>query len=211
VNKEAAAIIKDLINKHGRVIFNGNGYNEDWVKEAKKRGLPNLNNMVDAIATMANDSAVKLFGKYKVLSETELHSRYEVYLEMYVKYINIEAQASIQMVRKQYLPAVMKYTGELASIVRELKAAGGNSAVQKAKLGEVSALLTSASKKLAALEAITAKASAIGEAKHKAEAFRDKVKPAMNALRADIDALEWLLPENEWPVPSYADMLFKSA
>ncbi len=211
VNKEAAAIIKDLINKHGRVVFNGNGYNEDWVKEAKKRGLPNINNMVDAIAAMANDSAVKLFGKYKVLSESELHSRYEVYLEMYVKYINIEAQASIQMVRKQYLPVIMQYTGELGQIIRDVKSAGGNSAVQKAKLVEISTLLTSASKKLTALEAATDKATSIKEAKHKAEAFRDKVKPAMNALRTDIDALEWLVPENEWPVPSYADMLFKSA
>lgn len=210
-NKEAAAIVKEFISKHGRVIFNGNGYSEEWVKEAKKRGLPNISNMVDAIATMANDSAVKLFGKYKVLSETELHSRYEVYLEMYVKYINIEAQASIQMVRKQYLPAIMKYTGELASTIRELKAAGANSLVQKSKLTEITKLLASADKKLSALEAATAKASSIGEAKHKAEAFRDKVKPAMNALRADIDALEWLVPENEWPVPSYADMLFKSA
>lgn len=211
VNKEAAAIVKEFINKHGRVVFNGNGYSEEWVKEAKKRGLPNITNMVDAIAAMANDSAIKLFGKYKVLSESELHSRYEVYLEQYVKYINIEAQTSIQMVRKQYLPAIMKYAGELASAIRELKAAAANSTVQKEKLTQISALLVSANKKLAALEAATEKANSIGHAKPKAEAFRDKVKPAMNSLRADIDALEWLVPENEWPVPSYVDMLFKSA
>jgi glutamine synthetase len=208
-DKEAAAIVREAVQKHGRVIFNGNGYSEDWVKEAKKRGLPNIKNMVDALAAMANESAAKLFSKYKVLSETELHSRYEVYLEQYAKNINIEAQASIDMVRKQYIPAVIKFTGELARAVESLKSISAPVSVQKELLTKVSVLLDSANGKVADLEAVTKKAQGIHEAKQKATSYRDKVVPAMNDLRKDIDALEGLLPKESWPVPTYADMLFK--
>lgn len=209
INKEAAAIVKETVNKHGRVIFNGNNYSEDWVKEAKKRGLPNISSTVEALEVMTKPATAALFGKYKVLSESELHSRYEVYLEKYAKDINIEAKASIEMVRRQFIPAVIQYTGELAQVVASLKSAGGNSATQKAILGNVTSLLTSATKKVEALEAALAKAQGIGEAHSKAASFRDKVVPAANSLRADIDALEGIVPSSHWPVPSYADMLFK--
>src|SRR5205823_5404489 len=110
INKEASAIIKEAVVKHGRVIFNGNGYSEEWVKEAKKRGLPNIRSTVEALKYMATPEAAKLFEKYKVLTKGELHSRYEIYLEQYAKHINIEALASIDMVKKQYIPAVIGYT-----------------------------------------------------------------------------------------------------
>ena len=209
VNKEATAIVKEVVKKHGRVIFNGNGYSAEWVKEAKQRGIPNISNTVDALAAMANDSAVKLFEKYKVLSGGELHSRYEVYLETYVKNINIEAKASIDMVKKQYIPSVISYLGDLGAATKNAQSAGAQVPVQKDLVKKISALLSSAYKKLGALEAAQAKASGIDHAKPKAEAFRDKVVPAMNSLREDIDTLEFLLPACEWPVPSYAEMLFK--
>lgn len=209
INKEAAEIIKESINKHGRIIYNGNGYSEEWVKEASKRGIPNITSTVEALGTMANDSAVQLFEKYKVLNKTELHSRYEVYLEQYAKNINIEAQASIQMVKKQYIPAVSSIAGNYAKSINEVKNAGGNVEVQKVLLTNIISLLDSASKKLATLESATKAAQGESESKHKAESFRDKVVPAMNALRADIDALEQISPANAWPVPSYTEMLFK--
>ncbi len=208
-DKEATAIVRDAMKKHGRVIFNGNNYSEDWVKEAKKRGIPNIKNMVDALAAMANDDAARVFSKYKVLSKIELHSRYEIYLEKYAKDINIEAQSSIQMVRRQYIPAVIGFTKDLAQTIASLKAAAASTTVQKELLTRVSALLSSASTKVAALEAATEKAGGVHEAKARAVAFRDKVVPAMNSLREDIDALETLLPASSWPVPTYADMLFK--
>ncbi len=208
-NKEAAAIIKETINKHGRVIFNGNNYSEDWVKEAKKRGLPNIRSMVEALETLALPATVKMFEKYKVLTKEELHSRYEVYLEKYSKDINIEARASVDMVRRQYIPTVITYTGELAEVVTSLRSAGASSAVQKALLSEITMLLDSATKKLETLQAMLAKAQGIAEAHAKAASFRDKVVPAMNNLRKDIDTLETLVPATSWPVPSYADMLFK--
>jgi glutamine synthetase len=209
LHKEAQAIVRDAMKKHGRVIFNGNNYSDEWVAEAKKRGLPNVKTGVEALASMASPEAVKLFEKYKVLSKEELHARYEIYLEIYVKHVNIEAQAAVQMVKRQYLPAVIKFTKDLAKTVSELKAAGAPSKVQKELLAKVSALLESANEKLEVLESSIEKAHAVADIAKRAEAFRDKVFVAMSALRKDIDALEGLVSANLWPVPTYAEMLFK--
>lgn len=209
VNKEAAAIVKEAVVKHGRVIFNGNGYSEGWVKEAAKRGLPNIKSTVEALKYMANADAVRLFTKYGVLSKEELHSRHEIYLEQYAKHINIEALASIDMVKRQYIPAVIKYTEQLAETVNKLKTAGASTSVQKDILSKVSDALEAASKKLNTLESVTKKAQATTDAEEKAEFYRDKVFTAQADLRKDIDTLETLLPACQWPVPTYADMLFK--
>ncbi len=209
LNKEAAAIIREAVNKHGRVIFNGNNYTEEWVKDAKKRGLANIRSTVEALGYMANASAEKLFEKYKVLTKEELHSRYEIYLEQYAKHINIEAQTSIDMVNKLYIPEVIKYTSELAETIGKLKAAGASTIVQKALLTEISELLETANKKLGKLEVETKKAHGVAETLERAEAFRDKVFTAQAELRKDIDALEQILPASVWPVPTYAEMLFK--
>lgn len=209
INKEAAAIVKEAINQHDKIIFNGNNYDPAWVKEAKKRGIPNISNTVDALAAMATPEAFKLFEKYKILSKHELHSRYEVYLEQYAKVINIEAQAAIDMVHKQYIPVVIQFTGALAETVGKLKAVQASSNVQKELLSKISGLLESASENVTALEAATKKAQSLGEAHAKAVAFRDKVVPAMNTLRVDIDTLETVVPKELWPVPSYVDMLFR--
>ncbi len=206
--KEVNAIVKEAVQKHGRVIFNGNGYSEEWVKEAAKRGLPNIKSSVEAYAAMANADAVRLFEKYRVLSETELHSRYEVYLEQYVKHVNIEAKASITMARSLYVPAVVEYTRKLADTINAIKSAGGDPAVQKDLLDKITSLLQSAVKKLAALESARDKADGLDDMQKKASAFRDNVFTAQANLRADIDALEVLLPKSSWPVPTYADMLF---
>lgn len=208
-NKEAAAIVKEAVVKHGRVIFNGNGYSESWVKEAAKRGLPNIKSTVEALKYMANADAVRLFTKYGVLSKEELHSRHEIYLEQYAKHINIEALASIDMVKRQYIPAVIKYTEQLAETVNKLKTAGASTSVQKDLLNKVSEALEAASKKLSTLESVTKKAQATSDAEEKAEYYRDKVFTAQSDLRKEIDTLETLLPASQWPVPTYAEMLFK--
>jgi glutamine synthetase len=209
LHKEATAIVRNAMKKHGRIIFNGNNYSDGWVAEAKKRGLPNIPTGVEALASMASPEAVKLFEKYKVLSEGELHARYEIYLEHYVKHVNIEARAAVHMVKRQYLPAVIQFTQDLAKTVSELKSAGVPSKVQKGLLGEVSELLESAQEKLVALESSIEKAHAVKDLVKRAEAFRDKVVVAARELRKDIDALEGLTPANLWPVPTYAEMLFK--
>lgn len=209
VNKESQKIVKELLTKHGRVVFNGDNYTEAWVKEAKKRGLPNITNTVDAIKSMASSEASDLFEKYGVLSKTELHSRVDIYFEQYAKKAGIEAKTAISMVKKQYLPIVMSYAAELAENIVTLKSIAVSSEVQKGILTQISKHLTSASKNLAILEAATEKAKGIADVEACAKAYRDKVVPVQNALREDIDALEVLVPEDLWPVPSYADMLFK--
>ncbi|HOW87527.1 MAG TPA: glutamine synthetase III [Candidatus Omnitrophota bacterium] len=209
LHKEAAAIVRDAMKKHGKIIFNGNNYSEEWVAEAKKRGLPNIKTGVEALASMATPEAVKLFEKYKVLSKGELHARYEIYLEGYVKHVNIEARAAVQMVKRQYLPAVIAFTKHLAKAIAQLKTAGVSAKVQKQLLSSVTELLESANDKLEVLESSIEKAHAVKDLIKRAEAFRDKVVVAANDLRKDIDALEGLTPADLWPVPTYAEMLFK--
>jgi glutamine synthetase len=209
IDKEAAAIIKEFWNKHSRVVYNGNNYGDAWVKEAAKRGLPNIRSTVAATKAMASAEASKLFEKYGVLSKTELHSRVEVYWEYYSKVINIEALASIDMAKKQYIPAVVAYTSQLAETVTNVKGAGASNAVQKDLLSKVTKLLEEAQENLETLEKATKKASSIGDAEERAESYRDDVFTAQVALRKSVDALESLLPASQWPVPTYAEMLFK--
>ena len=171
--------------------------------------MPNIKTGVEALASMATPEAVKLFEKYKVLSKGELHARYEIYLEHYVKHVNIEARSAVQMVKRQYLPAVIEFTQNLAKTVSKLKSIAVPAKVQRELLGKVSDLLESAAEKLAILENSIEKAHAVKDLIKRAEAFRDKVVIAASDLRKDIDALEGLTPANLWPVPTYAEMLFK--
>jgi glutamine synthetase len=206
VNAEILAILKDAIKNNGRIIFNGNNYAEEWVAEAKKRGLANVRNTVDALKAFITPKAIKLFEKYKVLSKEELRSRYDIYTEQYAKHINIEAQTSMQMVRRQFIPAAVRFATELGTSV---KAVGNSASVQKELLDEVSGLLASASKNMKKLAAETVKAHAITDVAKHAAAFRDKVVPSLAALRSDIDALETITAKDLWPVPVYSDLLFK--
>lgn len=206
VNAEILSIIKDTVKNHGRIIFNGNNYSMEWEKEAEKRGLPNIRTTIDALKSFITPKAIKLWGKYNVLSKEELHSRYEIYVEQFSKHINIEAQTAIQMVRRQYMPAAIRYCTELGN---SAAAAGKSATVQKELLAEISDLLTSANKKLKKLEEETVKAGAIDKVDKQAIAFRDKVRTTLFDLRTDIDALERLMPSDLWPVPVYSDMLFK--
>jgi glutamine synthetase len=208
-NAEAAAIIRETYKKHSRVIFNGNNYSEEWMKEAEKRGLPNVGNSVDALKAFVTDKALKLFQKYEVLSHKELHSRYDIYVEHYAKQINIEALTAIDMVKKQFLPAAIEYATFLADSIDSFKSVSVSAPVQVDLVKKLGSLLASSYKTLAKLEGAAAKAQAIADTVKKAESYRDNVVTAMQALRADIDALEMLVPRDMWPVPNYTDLLFK--
>jgi glutamine synthetase len=208
-NAEAAAIIKETYKKHNRIIFNGNNYSEEWVREAKKRGLSNVRNSVDALSSFVTDKAVKLFEKYEVLSHKELHSRYEIYVETYAKQVNIEGLAAIDMAKKQLIPAAVEYATFLADSISSFKALAVETPVQNDLLKKIGALLASSYKTLSVLEAAVSKAQGIAEAVEKAEAYRDEVVPAMQSLRSDIDAIEMLVPRDMWPIPTYTELLFK--
>jgi glutamine synthetase len=208
-NAEAAIIIKEAYKKHNRVVFNGNNYSDEWVKEAEKRGLPNVRNAVDALKAFVTTKATKLFAKYEVLSDKELHSRYDIYVETYAKQINIEALTAVDMAKKQFIPAALEYATFLADSVSSFLAVPVAADVQEDLLRKMNTLLISTYKNLGKLEAAVSKSQSIGNVIKAAESYRDKVVPAMVALRADVDALEMVVPRDMWPVPTYAELLFK--
>lgn len=202
-------LIKRYATEHQRIIFNGNGYADEWVEEAKRRGLPNIRSMVEAIPALTTDKAVQMFDKFKVFTRVELESRAEIKFENYAKAINIEARTMIDMASKQFIPAVIKYTKVLADTVIAVKAAGADATVQSETLAEVSELLIKAKKANIALIELTEKASAVREGKEQAEFYHSRVVPAMEALRMPIDKLEMIVDKEAWPMPSYGDLMFE--
>jgi glutamine synthetase len=197
------------MREHGRIIFNGNNYAGDWEKEAEKRGLPNIDSTVKALKTFPGKKSVGLFQKYKVLSKGEVTARYEIYLGQYSKQINIEANAALDMVKSLYIPATIHYTKELAEVIEKLEAVSVSADVQRDLLSRVSTHLESAYRNTQKLESEREKALKITDSLKRSETFRDKVLVTMTDLREDIDMLETLIPRKLWPVPTYADLLFK--
>ena len=203
-------LIKEYMTKHQRIIFNGDGYSDEWVKEAKRRGLPNIKSMVEAVDTLTTEKSVKLFEKFGIFTKAELESRKEVLYETYAKSINIEALTMVDMANKQYIPAVVKYTKSLADTVIAVKDAGADTSVQAELLNLVSAKLAEAKKAVQRLEAVIVEAAALeSSAREQAFFFHETVMEAMAALRAPIDALETVVDKEVWPVPSYGDLIFE--
>ncbi|OPY77071.1 MAG: Glutamine synthetase [Syntrophorhabdus sp. PtaU1.Bin153] len=208
-NAEAALIIKEIYTKHGRIIFNGNNYSEEWVKEAEKRGLPNVGNSVDALKAFVTDKALNLFQEYEVLSPKELHSRYEIYVETYAKQINIEGLTAVDMAKRQFIPAVTEYAMFLADSIGSFQSVSVPAPVQEDLLRKIASLLSSSYKNLAKLETEIGMAQSTEDTVAKAEAYRDRVFTTMQDLRSDIDGLEMVVPRDMWPVPGYTELLFK--
>jgi len=203
-------LIKKTFTEHQRIVFNGNGYSDEWVVEAEKRGLPNIKSMVEAIPSYVTEKAIKLFEKHGVFSEVELHSRVEIQYEAYAKAINIEARTAISMASVKYVPAVINYTKKLADSINAVKSAVADAdvSVQTELLKEASALLAKAQAALKKLQVVTDEANE-KEVVEAAKYFREVVVPAMNELRAPIDALEVICDKELWPVPTYGDLLFE--
>ena len=203
-------LIKRTVTEHQRIIFNGDGYSDDWIAEAEKRGLPNVKSFVEAIPYLVTDKTVSLFERQSVLTRAELNSRAEINYELYSKAINIEAKTMIDMAGKQYIPAVIQYVTSLAESINNIKSAASEAdvSVQTELLTQCSSLLAKAKKELANLERVTAEAATKPEGQEQATFFKDVVFTTMNALRAPIDELEMLVNQDFWPVPSYADLLF---
>ena len=173
------SLIKEYLTDHQRIIFNGNGYSDEWVAEAEKRGLPNIKSMVEAIPALTTDKAVELFGKFSVFTKAELESRAEIKYENYAKAINIEAKAMIDIAAKQIIPAVVKYTKELADTVLAVKEAGADASVQAEMLADISGLLTETKAALKKLEAVTEEATGKEEGKVQSEFYHFSVVPAL--------------------------------
>ena len=202
-------MIKKLFTEHHRIVFNGNGYSDEWVEEAERRGLPNIRSMVDAVPALTTPKAIKLFESFGVFTESELRSRAEIKYEAYAKAINIEAKSMIDIASKHIIPAVVSYTTELANSVIAVSEAGVDSSTQKELLDEVTTYLKEMKAALKKLTEVTEKASDITEGKEQATYFRDVVKVAMDELRAPADELEMIVDKEFWPFPSYGDLLFE--
>jgi glutamine synthetase len=209
VKKEIDAIILETIKSHKRVIFNGDNYSKEWVIEAKKRGLPNTNNTVDAIAAIRAEKNIAVMEKHGVLSRVEMEARCEIQYEIYIKTVNIEGLTMIEMSKRQILPAVISYKSALASSISSVLAVGGDVATEKNLFAGISASLTSFSANLEKLEkAIDTATRLHGDARTQAVAYRDHVFKAMGELRKDADMLETMVDAKYWPIPTYSKLLF---
>jgi glutamine synthetase len=202
-------LIKEYAVENQKIIFNGDGYSEAWVEEAARRGLPNIRSMVDAIPALVTDKSIDLFAKFGVFTKTELESRAEIHYENYSKAINIEARTMIDMARKQFLPAIIKYTRTLADTVNAVKEAGADASVQSETLAEITVLLKEARAALMELEKVTGEVAQLPDGPEKARAYYEVVHPAMDALRDPVDQLEMIVDKEAWPMPSYGDLIFE--
>ena len=202
-------LIKEYLTDNQRIIFNGNGYSDEWVAEAERRGLPNIKSMVEAIPAITTDKSIKLFERFSVFTKAELESRAEIQYEAYAKAINIEARTMIDMASKQFLPAFIKYTKTLADTVLAVKEAGVDAAVQTEALKEVSTLMAETKAALDVLVKVTDEAAAKEEGEVQANFYHSDVVPAMEALRAPVDKLEMIVDKEAWPMPSYGDLIFE--
>jgi len=208
---EVQAMIKDIVNRHKRIIFNGNGYSEEWVKEAEKRGLPHIKSTVEAIPHLISEKSIKLFERHHVLSKNELYSRYEILLEQYIKQTNIEALTMIEMAKREILPAAVKFINQLADTVNSVKATGVGAVTEFEEhlLKELSEVTNLFSRSIAELEKALNEAQEIdGDIYAQACAYRDNVCTCMEILRSYGDKIETMVDSSLWPMPTYSDLLF---
>ena len=201
-------MIKRIINEHGRIIFNGNNYSDEWVKEAKARGLLNLPTTVDCLALLDSPENIALFERNGVLTEEEIRSRKDILIENYCKLIAIEGNTMLDMAKKDVLPAVTTYEKELAEVINALTAAGVRSVPQKDTLKKLNALYADATKAITALKDALAKGKTAFDWMSYGKICRDEIIPAMNALRAAADEMEIHTAKKYWPFPTYGDLLF---
>ena len=204
-------LIKKLLSEHRRIIFNGNGYTEEWVQEAERRGLPNLKCMVDSIPSLVTEKAVKLFGDFGVYTRSELYARAEIEYETYAKSVLVEARTMSDMAGKQIIPAVIRYSGDLARSLNEVRTAcpEADMSVQTELVLEVSSLLAAMKNAMEEIRKDLEKAGTMSNMKERAHFCYDEMVPAMNRLREPADRLEMIVDKEYWPFPSYGDMIFE--
>jgi glutamine synthetase len=199
-------LLQEIIRDHRKVVFDGDNYAEEWHKEAKKRGLPNLQTAADALPVLISQKSLDLFAHYEVLSNRELEARHEVLIEQYTTVIGIECRTLIQMLSTQILPASLRYQGELAEIVASSQAVSVECSRTVGRLNDISSLVETMQESIETLKA--AESREHGCSAEHAAYVRDSLLPAMEVARTISDQLEEMLPDDLWPLPSYTEMLF---
>ena len=201
-------LIKRTIKENQNIIFNGNGYSDEWPVEAEKRGLPNLKSTPEAVPAFLAQKNVDVFSKYGVYTEAELQSRVEILLDEYCKTLNIEALTMIDMAKKEILPAAAKYIKDIAKTAELAKSCGAETVFEEETVKEISALVTEMYKALGTLEADVQKVHSIEDTQEMANFFHDTIFADMGALRVPADKIETLVGKEYWPYPTYSDLLF---
>ena len=205
---EALAWVKKTLTAHQRIIFNGNGYSEEWPEEAKRRGLLNNRTTPDALPCMLDQKNIDLFDKYKVLSADELHARYVAKAEQYAKLLNIEANSMVYMTKHMYLPALFDYSGDIATTVATKAELGIEAKAEKKLVQQITDAIDEITDLVSTLESKNAAAQELEDCTEQDNEYRDSVIPAMDALRAAVDEMEKVCGHDYWPVPSYNKILF---
>ena len=203
-------LLRETFISHSRIIFNGNGYSDEWVEEAERRGLLNLKTTVDAVPYLKEERNIELFERQKVLSREEVESRYEILMEEYVNLLNIEANTMVSMARKEILPAASKFQKELADtiIAKENAGVALSESYEKNTLKKASTLLNTAYASCEQLAAAKEKLQSLPTVEDKALFVKDVIIPDMDALRAPCDELEIITDSKDWPFPTYGKLLF---
>jgi glutamine synthetase len=204
----AQEIMRRIAKEHARIVFNGDNYTAEWEAEAAKRGLSNIKNAVDSLATVLEKENIDVFEKHGILTEKELTARVEILMEIYAKSIGIEAKTSLLMAKRQILPAVFKYAGSLASSVSAIKSAGVTDEAAMESLRSVTDLSAKLKAGIGKLEEAYNQACGIEDVHKQAVAMREMVIPAMSTVREAADALEQIVDAKDWPLPTYAEMMF---
>ena len=208
VKATAQKILQKIAKEHVRIVFNGDNYSEDWVKEAQKRGLPNIPSTVESLVTILESEHVTVFERNQILSKMELEARTEILLENYGRTINIEAGTMLNIAKRQILPVCVEYAGRLGAAISSVESAGAKAGSQRSMLSKVCALIDELNDAIGKLEEKVSAAAKIKDSLEHAGAYRNEVIPQMNAVRKAADALEMIVDADLWPLPSYAEMLF---
>ncbi|MBQ8731863.1 MAG: glutamine synthetase III [Oscillospiraceae bacterium] len=207
--EETRKILSDILKEHGRIIFNGNNYSDEWIREAESRGLENLTNTPDAIEVLLREKNLALFERFKVLSRAETFARHEISMESYSKTVFIELNTMLEMAKKQILPACIRYTGEIAGSVNAIRAAACVDFAGINLLKDLTTLLNKIDVSISDLEEICGEAGGLPDGSKKAYFLRDRAIPKMNELRRLCDSMEHLVSKDAWPFPDYTDLLFR--
>lgn len=205
---ETLAWVKKTLTDHQRIIFNGNGYSEEWPEEAARRGLLNNRTTPDALPCMLDQKNIDLFSHYKVCSPDEMHARYVSKAEQYAKLLNIEANTMVYMTKHMYLPALFDYSGDIATTVATKAELGIEAKAEKALVQEITDAINVITELVSTLEEKNTAARQLEDCTAQDNEYRDSVIPAMDALRAAVDAMEKVCGHDYWPVPSYNKILF---
>lgn len=209
VYEDAQKLIINLIEKHGRIIYNGNGYSENWVKEAEERGLKDIKSSPEALKAFVDEKSIKLFNKYNIYTEKETKSRYKIKINKYSSWIDIEAHTMLAITRTEILPIGLEFSNKISKDIFKLKELQVDSKTETEILNNTRKIINNLYENMEKLDSKLQKAKEIQDFEEKAMYYKEEIITSMNSLRKDVDSLELIVPKNMWPMPTYSDIFLE--